>query len=158
MSEHYDDIDIKRLKSHPKNPRIGGAGSIKQLTQMKVKGFDRRNRLLVRPLDGHLFEIVCGNRRAAAAQKAGIEKVPCEVRQMSDQEAYMLLRSDNIHEPLTPIEGGMHFLESGFLRRQYALAQSLSEDTVKDQAQAARVQLGIASCCRSRRSASAGGC
>lgn len=141
--EQHEDIEIKRLKPHQKNPRIGGGASIKQLTQqIKAKGFDRRNRLLVRPLaDG--FQIVCGHRRAAAAKKAGIEKVPCEVRDLSDEDAYMLLRSDNIHEPLTPIEGGMHFLESGMSRRQYAFAQSLKEDVVKDQAEAARVYLAI---------------
>lgn len=62
--------------------------------------------LLVRPLAIHgTFEIVAGERRWRAAQKAGLESVPCLISLYSDEKASHVALIENIgRENLNPIE------------------------------------------------------
>ncbi|MGC9346329.1 MAG: ParB/RepB/Spo0J family partition protein, partial [Candidatus Bathyarchaeales archaeon] len=50
--------------------------------------------LVVRPFEGK-YQVICGMRRWKAAEKAGLETVPCIVRQMTDQEALECLFIEN---------------------------------------------------------------
>lgn len=60
--------------------------------------------LLVRPA-GDRFEIVAGERRFRAAQKAGLSSVPVVVRELSDQETLEVAVVENLQrEDLTAIE------------------------------------------------------
>lgn len=53
--------------------------------------------LIVRPsaIEGK-FEVVCGLRRLKAAEKVGLDVVPCIIRQMSDQEAMEAMLIENV--------------------------------------------------------------
>jgi len=53
--------------------------------------------LIVRPsaIEGK-FEVVCGLRRLRAAEKVGLDAVPCIIRQMSDQEAMEAMLIENV--------------------------------------------------------------
>jgi len=53
--------------------------------------------LIVRPsaIEGK-FEVVCGLRRLKAAEKVGLNAVPCIIRQMSDQEAMEAMLIENV--------------------------------------------------------------
>jgi len=53
--------------------------------------------LIVRPsaIEGK-FEVVCGLRRLKAAEKVGLDAVPCIIRQMSDQEAMEAMLIENV--------------------------------------------------------------
>lgn len=63
----------------------------------------------MRPV-GERYEIISGHHRKAAAEKAGLESVPCWVREMSDEDAYMALVTSNSQGGLSPLEIGMHAL------------------------------------------------
>ena len=52
--------------------------------------------ILVRPKGDGNYEIVCGQRRFKAAVLAGLDKVPCIIREMSDEEAYLAQLTENI--------------------------------------------------------------
>jgi ParB family chromosome partitioning protein len=61
--------------------------------------------ILVRPVEGGKFEIIAGERRWRAAQKAGLREVPALVKNVPDQSALALALVENIQrEDLNPIE------------------------------------------------------
>ena len=61
--------------------------------------------ILVRPVDGGRYEIIAGERRWRAAQRAGLKEVPALVRSVPDQAALALALIENIQrEDLNPIE------------------------------------------------------
>ncbi|MDE5879160.1 MAG: ParB/RepB/Spo0J family partition protein [Desulfovibrio sp.] len=61
--------------------------------------------LLVRPLDGERFQIVAGERRWRAAERAGLFEVPVFVREMDEQEAMAAALIENLQrEDLNPVE------------------------------------------------------
>lgn len=81
--EAIKEVNIGELQSSPFNPRRL-LPNIEELSgSIKTKGIVEP--ILVRPIDGHM-EIVDGHRRVAAA--AGVlGRIPCLVRQMTDDEA-----------------------------------------------------------------------
>lgn len=81
--------------------------------------FDEVHSLLVRRM-GEYYQIVSGHHRALAAQQVGLTEVPCWVRQMTDEEAYMHLVLCNAQGELHPLEEGMHALQSGLNDSEYA--------------------------------------
>ncbi len=61
--------------------------------------------ILVRPVDGGRFEIIAGERRWRAAQRAGLSEIPALVRDVPDQAALALALIENIQrEDLNPLE------------------------------------------------------
>ena len=61
--------------------------------------------ILVRPVDGGRFEIVAGERRWRAAQRAGLREVPVLVKAVPDHAALALSLIENIQrEDLNPLE------------------------------------------------------
>jgi ParB-like chromosome segregation protein Spo0J len=79
---------------------------------------------LVRPL-GDAFQIVAGHHRKAAAGLAGLVTVPCWVREMDDEEAFMALVLANSQSELLPLERGMHALRATELDKHGRQHQSL---------------------------------
>jgi ParB family chromosome partitioning protein len=61
--------------------------------------------ILVRALQGGLYEIIAGERRFRAARLAGLEQVPALVREASDQAVAAMALIENIQrEDLNPLE------------------------------------------------------
>jgi ParB family chromosome partitioning protein len=79
--------------------------------------------LLVRPsgADPNLFEIIAGERRWRAAQKAGLHEVPVIVREVDDKEALELAIIENVQRAdLNPLEEAKGY---GQLMEQFAYTQ-----------------------------------
>ena len=61
--------------------------------------------ILVRPIEGGRFEIVAGERRWRAAQRAGLRDVPALVKNVPDNSALAMALIENIQrEDLNPLE------------------------------------------------------
>lgn len=61
--------------------------------------------ILVRPVEGGRFEIIAGERRWRAAQRAGLKDVPALVKNVPDNSALALALIENIQrEDLNPLE------------------------------------------------------
>jgi ParB family chromosome partitioning protein len=91
--------------------------------------------ILVRPVDGARFEIIAGERRWRAAQRAGLADVPALVRAVPDQSALALALIENIQrENLNPLEEaqGLERLisESGLTHEAAAKAVGRSRSAV----------------------------
>jgi ParB family chromosome partitioning protein len=91
--------------------------------------------ILVRPVEGGRFEIIAGERRWRAAQRAGLREVPALVKDVPDQSALALALIENIQrEDLNPLEEaqGLQRLisEFGLTHEQAAQAVGRSRSAV----------------------------
>ena len=87
--------------------------------------------LLVRPTqDPNIFEIIAGERRWRASQKAGLHDVPVIVRDVDDKEALELAIIENVQRSdLSPLEEAMGYgqLMEQFDYTQHDLAQVIGK-------------------------------
>lgn len=61
--------------------------------------------IVVRPLEKDRYEIIAGERRWRATQLAGLEKIPCVIREVPDEAAIAMALIENIQrEDLNPME------------------------------------------------------
>jgi ParB family chromosome partitioning protein len=86
--------------------------------------------LLVRPLSGGKFEIIAGERRWRAAQKAQVHEIPVMVQELTDKQALEIALIENLQrEDLSAIEEaeGYQRLMDEFGHTQDALSQQLGK-------------------------------
>jgi ParB family chromosome partitioning protein len=89
-------VPISELRSSPFNPRKDFRDEeLAELAEsIRAKGLVQP--IIVRPTDGGGYEIVAGERRWRAAQKAGLHKVPVIARDLSDKEVLELAIIENV--------------------------------------------------------------
>ena len=103
--EALQNLAIDRLKPGRFQPRtrMGDASLAELADSIREQGVMQP--ILVRPIEGGRFEIIAGERRWRAAQKAGLREVPALVKNVPDQAALALALIENIQrEDLNPIE------------------------------------------------------
>lgn len=134
-------LPLTQLHPHPRNPRFAPRQDVVEqiAAQIQAAGaFDPAHALIVRPrAEG--YEILSGHHRALAAAQAGLTEVPCWVRELTDDEAYMALVLSNIQGELHPLEEGMHALESGLSGTDYAQQTGKLQSSIAIRVMAARV-------------------
>ena len=87
--------------------------------------------ILVRPRKAGGFEIIAGERRWRAAQRAGLKEVPIFVRDLSDEAAFEAALVENLQrEDLNPIETARAFqrLVEEFGHTQEQIADRIGKD------------------------------
>lgn len=110
MHDSPRQIPVSELLDHPQNPRIALRDDVvSAIAAGIVDSFDAAHSLIVRPVEGG-FQIISGHHRKAAAILAGLDEVPCWVRDLSDDDAYMALVTSNSQGELSPLEIGLHAL------------------------------------------------
>src|SRR6476469_10329183 len=83
-------IAIDRLRPGKYQPRTKmDAESLAELAD-SIREQGLMQPILVRPVDGGSFEIIAGERRWRAAQRAGLTEVPARVKQVPDKSALAL--------------------------------------------------------------------
>lgn len=89
------EIEISKLKIHPKNVRKTYRGIEELAESIKAKGILQNLTVVPDPDEEGTYFVVIGNRRLTAAREAGIETAPCFLTEMSekDQAATMLLEN-----------------------------------------------------------------
>ena len=155
MENGTKQTELSALLPHPKNPRIVERSEvISQISdQIKARGsFDPAHAILVRPV-GDKFEIISGHHRVTAARRAGLTAVPCWVRDMSDDDAFMALVLSNAQSELSALERGMHALQAtekgsktGRSVAAYAEMVGRAPKTVSQETWAAEVANAVCSC------------
>jgi len=98
-------LAIDRIRPGRYQPRTrSDEASLAELAEsIKVQGIVQP--ILVRPIDGGRFEIIAGERRWRAAERAGLKEIPALVRSVPDQAALALALIENIQrESLNPLE------------------------------------------------------
>ncbi len=86
--------------------------------------------LVVRPVENGQYEIICGERRWRAAQKARCHDVPVIIREMDDEQAMQVALIENLQRedlnPLDEAEGYQRLMEE-FAHTQEKLAAAVGK-------------------------------
>lgn len=104
MKEQVQEIKLTELHPFQNHPFYVRDDESLQALCDSIREYGVLSPLLARPTESG-YEIVSGHRRRAAAMKLGLEKLPVLVREMSDDEAIILMVDSNIQrENLLPSE------------------------------------------------------
>src|SRR5712675_2472753 len=132
MSAGPQQIDIDLIDPSPYQPRTRFREEALEELARSIKASGIIQPLVVRPIAGR-FQLIAGERRWRAAQRAGLKKVPAIVRQVTDELALEMTLVENIQrEDLNPMEAARAFER---LMDEFQLTQeSVAERTGKDRA------------------------
>ena len=105
MTEKVMEIQMDKLVGFRNHPfQVKDDESLNALCE-SIRDYGVLSPLLARPTTDGNYEIVSGHRRKAAAMKLGMEKLPVLIREMTDDEAVILMVDSNIQrENLLPSE------------------------------------------------------
>jgi len=98
-------LAIDRVRPGKLQPRTQmDDGALAELAE-SIKEQGVMQPILVRPIDNGRFEIIAGERRWRAAQRAGLREIPALVKDVDDNNALALALIENIQrENLNPLE------------------------------------------------------
>jgi ParB family chromosome partitioning protein len=104
-------LPIAMLRANPRNPRktFDESDLAELVASVRERGVVQA--ILVRPLAaGAGYEIIAGERRWRAAQKAGLHEVPVAIHDVSDREALELAIIENVQRAdLNPLEEALAY-------------------------------------------------
>ena len=104
-SELITEIDISNIDNFPDHPfKVIENEELLQMSEsIKKKGVIVP--ALVRPKEDGRYEMISGHRRKRASELAGLDKIPCVVRELSDDEAIIAMVDSNMQrEEILPSE------------------------------------------------------
>jgi ParB family chromosome partitioning protein len=127
-------VPIALVDHNPRNPRRDFPEAELEELAASLKKHGIVQPLVVRPADhGERYEIIAGERRWRAAQRAGLHKVPVTVLDVSDREALELAIVENVQRTdLNPVEEarGYQALIEEFKYSQGTLGETIGKSRV----------------------------
>lgn len=104
-AEKVQEIDISKIKNFPEHPfQVNDDEKMKEMVK-SVKEYGVILPVIVRPKEDGSFEMVSGHRRKRACELAGIKQIRAIVKDLSDDEATILMVDSNIQrEEILPSE------------------------------------------------------
>jgi ParB/RepB/Spo0J family partition protein len=106
---HVPEIELKSIRPSSLNPRVEFDGRGLEELARSIGEVGVIEPIVVRPAEDGFdhYEVVVGERRYRAAQRAGLETVPCIVREYSDDDVMRLNVIENVHRTdLSAVEKG----------------------------------------------------
>lgn len=102
--EKIVNINIKDIDSFPNHPFQVNVGEEDELyNSIKEKGV--LSPAIVRPKENGKYELISGHRRKTASEMLNLETLPCIVRDLTDDEATIIMVDSNLHrEEILPSE------------------------------------------------------
>ena len=121
-------VPVEFLHASPNNPRKHFADADLEELAKSIRDKGLLQPLVVRPRGDGDFEIVAGERRWRAAQKAGVHEVPVLIRELSDGEALEIALIENIQRSdLNPLEEARAY---GMLLNQFSYTQQQLAESI----------------------------
>jgi ParB family chromosome partitioning protein len=124
------EIDIDRIASNPNQPRLSLNKQRMDELVLSIRKNGVLQPVLVRPFANE-YQLIAGERRLSAAQRAGLLKIPALVRDVPDEGLLELALVENIQrEPLNPIEEAQayqHLMEATNATQEQ-IAERLGKD------------------------------
>ena len=130
MSARPQEIDIDLIEPSPFQPRTKFREEALEELARSIKASGIIQPLVLRPM-GSRFQLIAGERRWRAAQRAGLNKVPAIIKQVSDELALEMTLVENIQrEDLNPMEAARAFdrLMTEFHLTQEAVAERTGKE------------------------------
>jgi ParB family transcriptional regulator, chromosome partitioning protein len=125
-------VDIDLIEPSPYQPRTRFREEALDELARSIQASGIIQPLVVRPI-GSRFQLIAGERRWRAAQRAGLPKVPVIVRQVSDELALEMTLVENIQrEDLNAIEAARAF--ERLMEEAQLTQEAVAERTGKDRA------------------------
>ena len=120
-------LRLKQIVISSSQPRrYFDPNKLEQLTQ-SIKEHGILEPLLVRSLPNNKYELVAGERRYRASQRAELAEVPVVVKELTDTEALQLALIENLQrEDLNPVEETEGILQLIALRENLAVDEVIS--------------------------------
>ena len=118
--ESVMDIPLSEISNFPNHPfKVRMDESMTEMAE-SVKQYGVLVPALVRPKPDGGYEMVAGHRRKKASELAGIETVPCIVRELTDEEAIIIMVDSNLQrEQILPSEKAFAYqMKLDAMRRQ----------------------------------------
>ncbi len=123
-------LPIELISRNPQQPRKHfDEDELNQLAS-SIRTHGVLQAILVRPLSGGKYEIVAGERRWRAAQRAGLHAIPAIVRELNEVEVLEISIIENVQRTdLNPIEEAQGFqaLIDRFGRTQLEIAEAVGK-------------------------------
>jgi ParB/RepB/Spo0J family partition protein len=124
MNDVIEKIPLDRIQPHPANRHVGGFDKAKldQLAE-SIKAVGVQQPAIVRLLNNlgkngeHMYELVAGERRWRASKIAGMDYLPCIVRELDDAATLKIqiienLQREDVH-PLDEADGYARLIKEG---------------------------------------------
>jgi ParB family chromosome partitioning protein len=103
------EIDIDRIVPNPSQPRLRLDEARLEELAASIRANGVLQPILVRPY-ANGYQLVAGERRLAAAQRAGLLQIPAQVRDVPDDRLLEFALIENLQrEPLNPLEEAQAF-------------------------------------------------
>ena len=104
-AEKVEEIDISKIKDFPDHPfKVQNDEKMKEMVK-SIKEYGVIVPVIVRPKEDGTYEMISGHRRKKACELAGINQIRCIVKDLSDDEAVILMVDSNIQrEEILPSE------------------------------------------------------
>lgn len=118
--EKVIDIPLSEIDSFPDHPFLVKMDESMQAMTDSVKTFGIQTPAIVRQKEDGRYELVSGHRRKMACELAGLEVLPCIIRQMSRDEAIIAMVDSNLQrEVILPSEKAKSYkMKLDAIRRQ----------------------------------------
>jgi ParB family transcriptional regulator, chromosome partitioning protein len=104
-TDQLREIDIERILPNSHQPRKNfDEDSLNELAE-SIRAHGVVQPIVVRPLDDGFFQLIAGERRWRASQRAGLSKIPAVIRESGEHAALEIALIENLQrEDLNPIE------------------------------------------------------
>ena len=125
-----NEVDINAIAPNPDQPRTNFKREELEELSASIQKDGLLQPILVRPLEGGMYQIIAGERRWQASKLAGLQQVPIRVKEASDDKALELALIENIQRSdLNPIEEayGYRRMMERLSMTQAEVAQAMSK-------------------------------
>lgn len=160
--ERVDTLPLESIDLNPNQPRVHFEETDLQELSASVAERGVLQPILVRPLPHGRYQLIAGERRLRASQRAGLKEIPALVKQMNDDESLLVAIIENVQRAdLNPLEEaqGYHVLQDEFGLKQDDIAKRVGKsrpaianalrllqlpEDVQDEVRAGRISAGHA--------------
>ena len=99
------ELPVTEIEPNPDQPRVKFDAAALDALAGSMRSVGLLQPLIVRPIEGGRYELVAGERRWRAAQKAGIDRVAAVIRTSPEDERLQAALIENmVREDLNPVE------------------------------------------------------
>lgn len=132
-AEKVEQIDISKISNFPDHPfKVVNDDKMEDMVK-SVKEYGVILPVIVRPKEDGTYEMISGHRRKMACELAGMKQIRCIVKNLTDDEATILMVDSNIQrEEILPSEKAFAYKMKLEAMKHQGKRVDLEEDTTSD--------------------------